>query len=274
MLHGKLVMATGESFPYHLSFRDSAGVVHGYSYTYDQPNEAKSTIRGELNPTLKTLEFKETGIVSSHDVHTQAFMCLLHAALRYERDPITGGMALKGEITGAEADQTACTGGTLQFTNDAEIKYLFSNHDQSDTVIEMHPGMRKARPVVLETQPEDDKPVNIDKITAGQGKVYDWHCDSIVLEIWDGGNIDGDKITLDYNRTTYLENYFLVKKKKRLVLPVQNDQLNVIAITANNEGSEPPNTANISIWDGTVCYNLLSYNNAGEKSLIQVRRVK
>ena len=53
-LTGKLVMATGEVFPYKVVLTDSGDVVKGYSITYKEPDDTKATIRGILDRHMRT----------------------------------------------------------------------------------------------------------------------------------------------------------------------------------------------------------------------------
>ena len=61
-LTGKLVMKTGEVFPYKLVFTDSGNVIKGYSLTYKEPDETKTAIRGTIDRQMRTLFFKEKDI--------------------------------------------------------------------------------------------------------------------------------------------------------------------------------------------------------------------
>ena len=123
-LTGSLVMQTGEVFPYKLVLTDSGNVVKGYSYTYKEPEETKTAIRGMLDKHMRTLSFKEKDIVYSHTVQTKAYMCLVNASLEYVQDG--SGKALKGSITSREADNTSCTPGEIIFKNDKELQDLYN----------------------------------------------------------------------------------------------------------------------------------------------------
>ena len=113
-----------------------------------------------------------------------------------------------------------------------------------------------------------------DKVTTGVEKAYDWHSDTLVIDVWDGGTVDGDRITLQFNGETYLTNYFLQKEKKQLRIPISGYEVNTIAILADNEGSDPPNTASILLTDGTSKYSILAYNKKDDVALIRIRKTK
>jgi hypothetical protein len=62
-------------------------------------------------------------------------MCLVNAKLYYEQD--YRGATLKGAVTNKQTDKTACTPGTLSFSNAAELRPLFEAKEKYDTVITM-----------------------------------------------------------------------------------------------------------------------------------------
>ncbi len=268
-LTGSLVMQTGEVFPYKLVLTDSGNVVKGYSYTYKEPEETKTAIRGMLDKHMRTLSFKEKDIVYSHTVQTKAYMCLVNASLEYVQDG--SRKALKGSITSREADNTSCTPGEIIFKDDKELQDLFSSHEAFDTVITMKKKVKEpvgeAAPVTVETLVEE-------KVTAGVEKLYEWHSDTVVIDVWDGGTVDGDRITIQFNGKPVLTSYSLVKEKKQLRLPIAGVGVNTILIMAENEGYDPPNTASMLLTDGATRYSILAYNKKGNASLIKIKRVK
>lgn len=272
-LTGNIKMNTGEIFPYKIVFTESAGTIKGHSYTYSQPDDTKTAITGKLDRNNRTLDFKETEIVYSHDVRTKAYMCLIDAHAQYLQG--ASDRILRGQVTSTEADKTACTGGTVTFDNQAELKALFEPQEKFDTVIKMGRRPKEVSAPVIETPtPVTEAPVATDKITTGIEKTYEWHSDTAIIDVWDGGTTDGDQVTLEYNGKMYLEKYALVKTKKRLRIPVSKNGIDVLYILADNEGWDPPNTATLMLTDGAIQYNVVSYNNKGQVSVIKIKRAK
>ena len=274
-LNGTLTVTTGESFPYKLELRDSGNYVVGYSYTYAPPQETKAIIKGKLDRRMHTLSFKEYEIVYSHGYRTRAFMCLVNARL----EAVQGGPKgkfLAGSITSIEADNTACTPGNIVFDKETEIDPLFKSNEQFDTVITMKKRVRDAvpPPVANAPAPIAAPPATTDKITAGVEKSYDWYSDTVIIEAWDGGNIDGDRITIDYNGKPLITNYYLIKDKRTLRVAVSANHTDVLTITADNEGSDPPNTASLMLTDGDRKYSVVAYNTKGGKAIVKIKKVK
>ncbi len=269
ILKGTLLMATGEEFPYRLELTEANNVITGYSYTYDERDEAKTIIKGKVDKQSKKLTFKETEIVSSHSVFTKAFMCLLQASLEYRNGK------LSGPATNKQLDNTSCTEGKLTFANNAEIENLFSSHDPYDVEIRMGEKKKEEPAVVAPVMPKaPEEQVGTDKITAGVERSYDWRTDSIVVDVWDGGFFDGDKISILFDGKSVLSNYVILKQKKRISIPLPPVGIHTFAIVAEDEGADPPNTASLMLYDGTVKYSIVAYNNKGQRSMIKIKRAK
>ena len=268
-LTGSLKMQNGQNYPYKLVFTDSAGRISGYSITYDAPEDAQTLIKGKIDRTRRTISFHETEIVYSHGYHINTYMCLIKAKLEYVQNG--GGNVLSSPISSSEADNTSCAGGTVVFANAEEIKNVFASHEQFDTVI----TMQRKTPVAASPasiQPKQEaREVAEEKITMGADKMYQWHTDSLVLEAWDGGQTDGDRITIQLNGGTVLSQHALTKEHKTLRLPITKGVTTVVII-AENEGSDPPNTANLRLTDGNIHYNVVSYNARGDRSVIRIQR--
>ncbi len=270
-LSGIISLNTGEVFPYKVVFTESEGRIKGYSLTYNEPDETKAAVSGLLDRRMHTLSFKETDIIYSHGFQAHAFMCLIDANLEY----VSGrGNILTGSITSKETDKTACTGGTILFNNDKEILNLFSYHEKFDTVISMKKKTKETYIPQPEKAASPEPRLITEKVTAGIEKTYDWHTDTVVIDVWDGGNVDGDRITLSFNGKPYFNNYFLVKEKRQLRLPISGNHVNTITIFADNEGSDPPNTASLLLTDGAIQYSVLAYNPKGRQAIIKIKRMK
>jgi hypothetical protein len=79
----------------------------------------------------------------------------------------------------------------------------------------------------------------------------------VVLKVWDNSEIDGDTITIAFNGKIILENYGLVKSKKKLKIKL-NPGENTLVVIANNLGSIPPNTAAVKLRNGFQSHFLLT----------------
>ncbi len=282
-LRGYIGVEGGESFSYNITFTDSAGAVKGYSVTYiEEPKETRSAIAGHLDRANRTLSFKELNIIHNHGFHSNATMCLIDVTLKYMPNTTSTGYILKGTYKSADASATYCGMGTVTFINDDVLKTLFETTAPADTVaiVKKQPAVPK-RPTGIRVEPMYParpqpavQPVvrTVEEITTGVEKIYDWRSDTAVVDVWDGGTIDGDRITILFNGRKILANYLLTASKMRLRLPISPTGVDVLTIVANNEGTEPPNTANLQLADGSQVYNIVAYNDVGREAVIKIKR--
>lgn len=73
---------------------------------------------------------------------------------------------------------------------------------------------------------------------------------NVTFYVWDSGMIDGDIITLTVNGSELISYYTLTGSKKS-VSSTLNKGYNYVLLYAHNEGSTPPNTAALSVNDGS-----------------------
>jgi hypothetical protein len=280
ILKGFLGVEGGESYTYKLVFRDSSGYISGFAYTwlYEQ-KQVKASITGQIDRTNKTLSFKETNIISNTGFESNTTICLIQAQLKYNRDNET--MVFSGAITSSDISNVYCGQGTITLTDDDALKSLFVETSvKPETKLSAAKG-KSRQPVTIiydtvikrpdrnvSSYPPIDKE---EKLTSGEEKMVKWETDSIKIKLWDGGEIDGDIVTLSINNIPILSKYKLEKQPKLLTIPANQTEIQVV-ITANNEGNTPPNTANLTLVDGSKEYPFLVYNTIGKQATIRFKK--
>ncbi len=97
--------------------------------------------------------------------------------------------------------------------------------------------------------------------------------DSIKVDVYDNGEIDGDMISLFFNKQLILNNQKLTHKSIRLQL-VLNKELdyNELSMFAENLGLIPPNTALMIIDDGKNRHEIRLSSNLEKTATIRLRR--
>lgn len=277
LLTGYMGVQGGESFTYKLALKDSTGNwLCGYSYTYSlEPNNVKSYVVAYIDRQQRNIKLEETQIIHNHLFYSKAIICLVNADLAYQKEEHKLSGSLHTQTAGAY--HAACAKGSITFLNKQEIDYLFSEPEASQpepAIPTPKPApVPASKPLVKKTAPSIapvKKPT--DQITEGKDKSYSWHSDEVVLDIWDGNQEDNDIVTILYNGENVLNNYRLRKEPQKLVLPIGGNELNIITIEANNEGGNPPNTANIRLQDGAKTYEVVAHNKTGKRAIIRIKK--
>lgn len=81
--------------------------------------------------------------------------------------------------------------------------------------------------------------------------------DSITVTLYDNGTVDGDSITLIYNGKILTEHQLLTEKPLTFTIKIApGGGLNELQMYAENQGSIPPNTALMVIYDGDKRYEV------------------
>jgi len=280
VLVGYLGVQGGEVYTYKLVFEDSLGVLKGHSYTYlFEDKEVKAMITGTIDPSNKTLSFKETSIIYNHGFESNTTICLINAVLKYKIGD-DGREVYSGPITSSDMSNVFCGQGTVSFPYTEVMKQLWVKDQNTETPKpQVISKPKKTLAVVYDTSalhipkspnknPVASKP---EEITQGTDKMIDWYSDSLKIEVWDGGKIDGDKISVSFNGTALISNYVLAKTPKTFIIPVRETQ-NEITFLAKDEGNEPPMTAHVRLIDGTIIHSLLVYNKVGKAASIKIRK--
>ena len=251
----------GPSYLYAVSFETNGSSVTGYSVT-KQPNgaEFKAEIKGQINRKQHTLEFSE---IKSLDKNPQneLTICLFDAKLTYKQ--LGTKYQVAGTFTGRDLNNEPCTSGTMTFETPTAPANMFYVEKKT-------PPPPKADTVAIK-EPVPALPANT--ITAGVQKQLDWNTDSCIIEVWDGGVVDGDVVTILVNEVPVLTKYSLVKARKQLRLPLTKNTT-TITIVADDEGVNPPNTAEISLLDGTANHRITAFNKKGEQATIIIKKIR
>jgi hypothetical protein len=283
VLKGFMGVQGGESFTYRLELKDSVrNLLSGYAYTYlNEKNDVKAYVVAEVDRGAKSLLVKELSIVYNNYFRSNAIICLVDALLTYKDGSLSGPL-----ITITAGNGANCSKGSITFANAAELEQVFNPKPPAAATPPpvAKPRVKSDKPIkiVYDTLPKNRSAATVqpvvpavktpDKITEGKDRTYSWQSKEIVMELWDGNNVDNDKVTILLNGTEVLKGYTLSKQKQKLTFPVGGNELNIITVVAENEGSDPPNTANIMLWDGDVSYEVVAHNTIGKRALIKIRK--
>ncbi|NOT50619.1 MAG: hypothetical protein HOP10_05020 [Chitinophagaceae bacterium] len=99
--------------------------------------------------------------------------------------------------------------------------------------------------------------------------------DSLRIDVYDNGEVDGDMISLFYNEQLVLYNQKLTHKSIRLTVVLDDTKVNnEISMFAENLGLIPPNTAMMIISDGKNKYEIKISSNLEKNATIRLKRKK
>ncbi|RYY30349.1 MAG: hypothetical protein EOO04_05025 [Chitinophagaceae bacterium] len=278
VIKGYLGVEGGESFSYMLKFTDSAGIIKGSALCWQvEGKEVRADIEGVINKKDRTLSFTETKIRENKGFSSNQTICLISAVLRFTK--VDESLVFSGSITSKDAGNVYCGTGTITFQDNEEVRALFKELPATALPAPPVPVAKATKPmkVVYDTARKlaavVSSPVQknalVEQITTGKDKTIEWSSDSLVIEIWDNSQPDGDRISLSFNDQLLIPEYTLIRDKKIFQIALSTLPA-TIRIKALNEGSQSPNTADLILRDGRVIHRLLAYNDVGKFSTIRI----
>ncbi len=258
-LNGLMHVKNGETFPYQLVFHLSGNSIEGYSLTkLTNGVRPKIAIEGQVDVPRQLITISEKKLINK--LPDNFTMCLLDATLNYKEK---AKHVLSGNFFGMDTDHNSCGEGSLEFDQCQAINDLF----KLDVIKQQELQAIKAyKDTIVITEPTAEF-----EITHGVTRRLEWITDTCTLEVFDGELVDGDEVTINFNGRNLLTDYTLTKQKKQLKL-VMRKGVNTITIVAGYEGTSPPNTADIILFDKYKKYKIKAFNNAGEKATITINR--
>lgn len=97
--------------------------------------------------------------------------------------------------------------------------------------------------------------------------------DSITIELYDDGLIDGDSVSVFINNNILLSKLALTDKglKQRIAAPSQTEEL-LISLYAENQGSIPPNTGLLIIRTDDKRYEIRFTSDTKQSAAVRIKR--
>lgn len=155
----------------------------------------------------------------------------------------------------------------LKAISEYKEEYQVWKPSSVDTVVALTVTPRKVINYVIEKQFTEREDVIQNEIEV--------ESDSLQAEIYDNGEIDGDMISVFYNKQLILYNQKLTHKSIKINLQLDSAKtVNEISMFAENLGLIPPNTALLVIRDGKNKYELRLSSSLEKNATIRIRRKK
>ena len=268
-LVGALVLKENQLISYKIEFNSSKnGFIQGYSYTdLDGENETKSFIKGYYNPKDKNIQFKESDILYTKSKFLPEEFCFVEFKGKFEER--SKKKMLKGKFIGIYNDKDTCATGQINLvgTNFLEnkIKKIYKKIYKIKKIDDV---------VKEEIKPENYlKKFSETKIKSGEKVSVFVYTKKMKMEIWDYGKEDGDIVTILLNGVTVLENFHVTKKRKSVLLNLDEKE-SLIKIISVDSGKIKTNTTKLKLYDFRRQYEVIADLEEGKDAEINVVRLK
>ncbi|MBL7721795.1 MAG: hypothetical protein JNK98_07370 [Chitinophagaceae bacterium] len=176
---------------------------------------------------------------------------------RYTCPDITFNLVLNADISKKDS--------VLQAISEYKENYQVWQPGVDDTLVAVNVIPRKVINYVTEKQYTERENVTIKEIEV--------ESDSIRVDIYDNGEIDGDIVSIFYNQNLILNNQKLTHKSVKIDLRLDSSlAANELSMFAENLGLIPPNTALMVIQDGKNRHEVRVSSNLEKNATIKIRK--
>lgn len=145
--------------------------------------------------------------------------------------------------------------------------YQVWHPSESDTIAAVRIQPRNVVNYVVSSQYKEREKVVAEELTVD--------ADSIKVDFYDNGEIDGDSISVFLNDKLIAFNRILTTRSVHFDIPLDpTKEVNEITMFADNLGSIPPNTALMIVNDGKKRYEVRLTSNLEKSATIRIKKKK
>lgn len=266
---GAIVISDSISITCKISITENGGNIKGYSLTdLGGEHETKSNVFGEYNKIKKELSFREIGIVYTKSPISQNDFCFMNVTIK--NFVLGKNKDIKTKFLGMFSDNTKCISGELYLNTiekvEARLNKVSKKIEKSNKIADSIKD--KINPIKM----MDSFKMNI--LNKNQTLSVFTKRNKINLIIYDGGKLDGDKITITVNGKVIINAFQASKTKKNVSIDLIDNKTSIV-IKANNEGQISPNTVIVEVDDSDNYIKALSNLKSGESTRIDIlKKVK
>lgn len=261
--HGYITASAGEvdlpSSGYSLNIKQQQGdIISGSAYIYGKHHlkfEGHLDFIGTTNQSSQNVTITELRIMKYIKPSDQYMLCIKLEDLKLVQE--NSEQYLLGSWEGAVSDGKLCVPGSVVLK-----KHNPASPDEngiSDTLMRLISQDTITRSEFLKT-------------TLAEPIIIPVSNPWVQLELRDYMREDNDTISVFHNRREVIQNLRITKKPKKFSLLLNpKSELNEIILYARNLGYIPPNTANLTIDDGTRKHRVLIESTLQKSAVIYLR---
>lgn len=272
--------ASANNYLIELILNPGNGYVKGVLNYYFKNTYRSIEVKGNYSPTTRQLSLYEIPIPYHGSKEGMEVFCImnLQATLRVAK----AGSNLVGGFVALPQYKYTCADINFNLKLNADISkedsvlkeireyketYQVWKPSYTDTVVAVNIIPRKVINYVIEKEYTERENVVANEIEVAS--------DSLKVDFYDNGEVDGDSISIFYNKKLIAFNQMLSTKAVHFDIVLDSTkQVNEITMFADNLGSIPPNTALMIIDDGEKKYEARLSSDLKKNATIRIKRKK
>lgn len=279
--YGDANVKTGRSsnnYLVELILQPEGASVKGVLNYYFRDTYRSLQVKGNYNAAKRELSLYDVPIVYHASVANMEVDCIMNmkATLRVAQ----AGSNLIGAFIGLPDYRNMCPDVNFNLHLNADISkkdsvmkaiaefkenYQVWKPSATDTLVSFTVEERKMTNYVTESEFTKRTKVVVQELEV--------ESDTLRIDVYDNGEIDGDMVSLFYNNKLILNNQKLTHKSINMKLGLDPKlEYNEISMFAENLGLIPPNTALVVITDGKKRHELRVSSNMEKNATIRIKK--
>lgn len=272
--------SSANNYLVELILQPEKGFVKGVLNYYFKNTYRSLEVKGNYNSAARQLSLYDIPVTYFGSIANMEVDCMMNmqATLRVAK----AGSSLVGSFISLPEFKYVCKDIGFMLNMNADISkkdsvlkalrefkenYQVWTPSAFDTLEPVNIVQRKVINYVIEDQFKQRENVIVQEIEV--------ESDSLQVDFYDNGEIDGDSISIFYNNQLVAFNRILSTRAVHFNLTLDsNKTVNEITMFADNLGSIPPNTALMLVDDGKKRYELRIASSLEKNATIRVKRRK
>ena len=271
-------VSSANNYLVELVLQPEKGYVKGLLNYYFKNTYRSIQVKGNYDEKTRILSLYNIPLTYHGSISTMEVDCMmnLHGNLRVAK----AGSRLTGDFTSLPEYRFICTPLSFDLSLNADISkkdsvlkvirefketYQVWKPGATDTLISATIIPRKVTNFVIERQFTERQDSIANEITVAS--------DSVSVDFYDNGEIDGDSISIFYNKKLIAFNQKLSSGAVHFDIVLDSSKAyNEITMFADNLGSIPPNTALMVVDDGINKYDIRLSSSLEKNATIRIKR--
>jgi hypothetical protein len=272
--------SSANNYLVELVLQPEKGYVKGLLNYYFKNTYRSLQVKGNYNAATRQLSLYDIPITYHGSISNFEVDCIMNmqGTLRVAK----AGSNLTGSFVGLPDYRYTCADINFNLKLNADISkkdsvlnairqykeaYQVWSPSYSDTLIAVNIIPRKVVNYVIEDQFKQRENVVNDEITV--------ESDSLKVDFYDNGEIDGDSISVFFNKQLIAFHQKLSTRSVHFDIVLDPSQaVNELTMFADNLGSIPPNTSLMQIYDGKKRYQVRLSSSLEKNATVKIRRKK
>lgn len=230
-------------------------------------DRTKTKIVGNIIAKKNVISFKEITNISTKSNANLSEFCFIevnNATIK----KIKGKSMISGKFIGKFSNGEICASGLIYLINTSFLE-KFEKEIINTNRIKNTDTLKSVQQKINNIKEKSEKNI----LQSQEVLNVNWNSNEIILDVWDGDQVDQDEVELFLNGQKIIDRFILKQQRKTIVVPFASEtcELKIVGI---DEGTSYPCTANVLLRDGGNNTSIVAILKQGESTTVRLTKTK